>query len=463
MRRGMILKFRILHTNDIHSRFENYAKIVSKIKEIKNDNTIILDAGDFNDFMRIEIEGTNGKAGVELLDAAGCSALAVGNNETFKGIDMLSGMACAGSVSFLSCNLYKSDFSPITGLKKSIIMEKGGIRFLIIGTSPLLGIFYELMGMTTVDYKEAIGRELDENRGNYDISILLSHLGLKEDEDIADTMDGIDIIIDGHSHVLMAEPEMIKNTIIHQSGLYGEHLGLLDIEYDGEIKSFKGSNIKVEDTLCDSAIMDLIGKSKETAIDNLGKPLYFIDRDLWHDVVEENPMTNLLADSLKDVLGCDIGLINSGVLNGGIRKGPVSKKKLLEVCPSPLNPTSFEIQGKFLRRAFEESIYADFCMKDGKGSGFRGKYLGRLHVSGAVIEHDGRRIKRILIGGRELDDEKCYSIASSDYLQRGTGHESLANNNNVKYNEEFLRDTLNDYLRKQDFIDNAFCDRWVKV
>lgn len=457
------MKLRILHTNDIHSRFENYGKIVTKIREMKNDDTIILDAGDFNDFMRIELEGTCGKAGVELLDAAGCSALAVGNNETFKGIDMLSDMAYAGSVSFLSCNLYKSDLSPILGLKPSIIIEKGGARVLIIGTSPLLGVFYEMMGMTTIDYKEAIKRELNENRGNYNISILLSHLGITEDRDIAGTMEGIDIIIDGHSHILMDEPEIIKNTIINQSGLYGEYLGVLDIEYDGGIRSYSGKNIKVEDLPCDIVIMDLINKNKEIAIDNLSEPLYYINRDLWHDIVEENPITNLLADGLRDVLGCDIGLINSGVLNGGIRRGPVSKKKLLEVCPSPLNPTSFEIQGKFLRQALESSMYTDFCMQDGKGSGFRGKYLGRLHVSGAVIEHDRRRIQKVLICGNELEEEKWYSVASSDYLERGTGYESLLNNCNVRYNEEYLRDTLKDYLTKESFIDNAFCDRWIKI
>jgi 5'-nucleotidase len=39
--------------------------------------------------------------------------------------------------------------------------------------------------------------------------------------------------------------------------------------------------------------------------------------DLWHDVVEENPITNLLADELVDVFKTDIGIINSGLINGG--------------------------------------------------------------------------------------------------------------------------------------------------
>lgn len=48
-------------------------------------------------------------------------------------------------------------------------------------------------------------------------------------------MEGIDIIIDGHSHELMVEPKLVKNTFIHMSGCYCENLGVLDFEYDGSI------------------------------------------------------------------------------------------------------------------------------------------------------------------------------------------------------------------------------------
>jgi len=201
--------------------------------------------------------------------------------------------------------------------------------------------------------------------------------------------------------------------------------------------------------------------NKEKAINKLSIPLYEINVDLWHDVVEENPITNLLADALVDVLKCDIGIINSGVLNGGIKKGGVSVKKLIEICPSPLNPTCFEIQGKYIKEALQNSLDSDYCYVDGKGPGFRGKYLGKLHVSNALIEHDGRKIRKIFINGEELQEEKWYSAASSDYLQRGTGYTSLKNNKNEHYNSEYLRDTLREYISKKEFVEKAFVDRWI--
>ncbi|MBU3188404.1 metallophosphoesterase [Clostridium bowmanii] len=97
------MKLYILHTNDIHSNYESFSKIVSKIKELKDENTIILDAGDFADFKRLELQGTDGVAAIELLEYAGYDAIAVGNNETFNGYDTLVNMATKSKVPFLSC------------------------------------------------------------------------------------------------------------------------------------------------------------------------------------------------------------------------------------------------------------------------------------------------------------------------------------------------------------------------
>ncbi|WP_315118146.1 bifunctional UDP-sugar hydrolase/5'-nucleotidase [uncultured Clostridium sp.] len=456
------MKIRILHTNDIHSRFENFAKIVSKIRELKDENTLILDAGDFNDFMRMELQGTRGKAGCSLLSVAEYDAIAVGNNEGFAGLEALETMTSAKIIPFLSCNLYKDNMNKIKGLKRSIIIKRGGVKFLIIGITPPYNEFFSLLNMYASDPTEEINNELKENKGKYDICILLSHSGLENDLLLAKKVKGIDIIIGGHSHTLMENAKVINGTIIHQSGNYGEYLGLLDIEInDGKIMSFSEENLEVEDITPDSEIIKELSKQKEIAVEVLSQPLYKLERHIWHDVVEENPMTNLIADALRDVIPCNLSIINSGIVSGGIRKGDVSNKKLLEIGPSPLNPTYMEIKGKYIREALELSLKAEVCLQDGKGAGFRGRYLGRLHVSNATIEHDGKNILRVKLENGELEEEKMYKVATSDYLQRGTGYPSLANNKNERYNPEYIRDILRDYLSRKEFVEKSFIDRWV--
>lgn len=458
------MNIKILHTNDVHSRLENFAKVVSKLKELKDENTLILDSGDFNDFMRLEINGTSGKAGCSLLNIAGYDALTVGNNEGFSGIYSLEAMASTGHVPLLSCNLYKHDKSPIVGLKRSIIIKKCGLRFLIVGATPQYNDFFSLLNMYASDPIQEIKNELNKNIGKYDICIFLSHLGLKYDLEVARKIDGIDIILGGHSHTLMDKAELINGTIIHQSGIYGEHLGILNIEFgNGKIMNYSAKNIDIADLPEDREIMSEIYRQKIIAIEALSKPLYKVGYNIWHDVVEENPMTNLLADALADLISCDLSIINSGILSGGIKKGPVSDKKLLEISPSPLNPTYMEIKGKYIREALTQSLQSDICLLDGKGAGFRGKYLGRLHVSHAVIDYDGMDISSIKIQGAELEDERIYKVATSDYLQRGTGYPSLKNNQNERFYPEDIRDVLRKYLSKKELIEKCFIDRWIHV
>ena len=456
------MKLTILHTNDIHSNYENFSKIVTKIKELRDESTILLDAGDFADFKRLELQGTDGLAALELLEYAGYDAITIGNNEIFPGIDTLINMTTNSKIPFLSSNIYNFDFKAFESVRKSILLYKNALRILIIGASPDLGPFNELLGYSTKDYIEVIKEEISYNNGKYDLCIVLSHLGIDKDRIIAEQIADIHVIIGGHSHLLMAKPEKVNDTIIFTSGCNAENIGVTMLEVkDNKAELLSGENINIQHCKACDEIIDILSRNKEKAIDKLSKPLYRLERNLWHDVVEENPMTNLLADALTDVLHCDIGIINSGVINGGIRKGDVSLKKLIELCPSPLNPTSFKMQGKYLWEALQNSLDTDVCYADGKGPGFRGKYLGRLHVSNAVIEHNGRKIINIYINGENLINEKWYSVASSDYLQRGTGYESLKNNINENYNKEYLRDTLRDYIAKSEFIEKAFIDRWI--
>lgn len=456
------MRLNILHSNDIHSNFENFAKIVTKMKELKDENTLILDAGDFADFKRIELQGTDGMAAMELLEYAEYDALTVGNNETFQGIDILKHMAQNTKVPLLSCNIRELDNKPIHNIKRSIILNKNNLRILVLGASPDLGPFNELLGFALKDHIEAIQHEIDRNQSNYDVCILVSHLGMDKDREIAEKVIGIDIIIGGHFHILMEKPEIINHKIIFTSGAYGENLGMLMLEVSKDkIELIEGKNIQVLQCEESREVLDIVKKNREKAIDNLSKPIYQVNRDVWHDVVEENPMTNLLADGLREFLDCEIGLINSGVINGGVRKGNVSMKKIIELCPSPLNPTSFKLQGKFIWEALQNSLDTDYCYADGKGPGSRGKYVGRLHVSNALIEHDGRRINNIYINGDKLVADRWYKVASSDYLQRGTGYPSLANNKEEHYTKEYLRDTLKEYMEKKEFVERAFIDRWI--
>jgi len=408
-----------------------------------------------------------------LLEAVGYDALTLGNNEMFNGIETLEHMASNSPFPFISNNLLKKDKTKVNGVVPSAILHKNGIRILVTGSSPDLGVFNDGLGVHFLSYKEAIKEEINRNEGNYDICILLSHVGTLADETIAQEIPEIDVIISAHDHKLYAQAKVVNGTIMNSAGNYGEHVGIIELEVnDGKVNLIHSETLSTKEAEIDERIVAILKDNKEKAVDVLSRPLYTLVQPLWHDVIEENPMSNLIADGLRVMLHCEIGLINSGIVNAGAFT-ELSNKKLIEICPSPLNPTSFEIKGKDLQQAIEQSLDSQTCLADGRGPGFRGKNLadgrgpgfrgknlGRLHVSGAKIVHDGKKVLEIIVADKPLEDEVWYTVASSDYLQRGSGYPTLANNRNEKYRAEEIRDVIRLFANRPEFIEKAYINRW---
>ena len=467
-------KLRIFHINDIHSRFEELAKIATGIKKYKDFNSILLDAGDNADFMRIETEGTQGEISSAILNEIGFHARIFGNNEGFAGIVNGKIIAESSKCEVLTCNIYDIEGNKLNFLKDAAIIEINNIKILLIGvtaSSPSYNEFYKLANMITKDPIKEINRVLSNyKKQEFNLIILISHLGLKFDKIITKEFPSINIIIGGHSHIALKEPTLLNNTIICQAGNYGEYLGILDIELDDDhsIKDFKGTLISSKNFSPDPIIVEIIKDYSKKANKYMSKPLFYLKNALPHSLTEENPLSNFLADSLRDIFQTDLGIINSGILNNGLEKGVISKLLLLETSPSPLNPTYFELKGVDIRKSLEKSLIKEIQIQDGSGAGFRGKFLGNLAVSNNARVYlnpeseNSYKINSITIDDKPLDEEKWYSVASSDYLQRGTGYLEMANNRNERYDPDYIRDTLRKYIPKKEIIKQAYQERFIE-
>ena len=467
-------KLRILYINDIHSRFEELAKIATYIEKYKDCNSILLDAGDNADFMRIETEGTQGEISSAILNEIGIHARVFGNNEGFSGIENGKKIAESSKCDVLTCNIYDIAGKKLNFLKDATILLINGIKILLIGvtaSSPSYNEFYKLFNMITKDPIEEIHRVLSNYKNQeYDLIILISHLGLKSDKNIAKEFSSINIIIGGHSHDVLKEPILLNDTIICQAGKFGEYFGILDIILDEnlKIKNFKGFLLSSENINPDPKIVEIITKFSKIAEKNMSKPLFNLKIALPHSLTEENPLSNFLADCLRDIFHTEIGLINSGILNNSLEMGFISKLLLHKTSPSPLNPTYFEVKGLNIRKSLEKSLVKEIQLQDGSGVGFRGKFLGNLAVSNNVKVYlnsefaNTCRINSVTIDDEPLDEGKWYSVASSDYLQRGTGYLEMSNNRNERYDSNFIRDVLRKYLPNEEIITQAYLKRFIE-
>jgi 5'-nucleotidase len=462
-----MVRLKILHFNDVHSRFEELAKVASAIEELRDEDTVVFDAGDNADFARLETEGTRGVMSSVILNSIGVDARVFGNNEGFAGAENSRILAEHSACPVVTCNVYDLDGRKLGYLDDAVIVERSGLKILVIGVTAgdSLNVFYELDRMHVKDPEQEIRRVLADYEGfDYDLLIVLSHLGFEKDKEIASRVPGIDVIVGGHSHTVLERPAVEKGVIICQAGGFGEYVGELVLDFDLEkerITSFQGRLVSAKDYAASPQVMKLIKSYSKEADRNLSRELFFVPVDLGHSLTEENPIGNLLADALKDVVEAEIGIINSGVLTGGIGKGAVSRKLLHQLLPSPLNPTCMEVRGADLKASLEKSLLKEFQTGDGRGPGSRTRYLGNLQVSSNVqVSVNAGKLKTVMVNDEPLDDGKWYSVGTSDFLQRGTGYSELAYNRNARYRPEFLRDLLQIYLQKKSFLNRAFDKRF---
>ncbi len=462
------MRLKILHFNDVHSRFEELAKVASAVEELRDENTVVFDAGDNADFSRIETEGTQGRISSAILNGIGVDARALGNNEGFAGKQNSRILIEHSDCPVLTCNLFDLNGRKLSHVDDAVILERSGLRILVIGATAgeWLNVFYKLSNMRVKDPEQEIRRVLAAYEGfDYDLVILLSHLGLEKDKEIASRVHDIDVIIGGHSHAALEKPVVQDGVVICQAGRFGEYIGEVLLDFDAKhkrIADLQGRLILANSYAASPWVMKLIKSYSKEANKNLSENLFSVPVDLSHSLIDENSIGNILADALKDIVNAEIGMINSGVFTGGIKKGPISRKQLHELLPSPLNPTYMEVMGADLKTSLENSLLKKYSLGDGRGPGSRTRYLGNIQVSSNVqVRVNSGKLTSIIIDSKALDEDRWYSVGTSDFLQRGTGYSELARNRNVWYRPEFLRDLLQTYLQKRMFLDRALVRRFT--
>jgi 5'-nucleotidase len=473
------MRLRILHSNDIHSHFEKMPNIAAAFKELRasagEEHTLTLDIGDHIDRVSRETEGTEGTANLEVMNETGYEAVTLGNNEGLtlsqETLSELYGSKARFKV--LCSNL----LDPVTGETPSWgvpyhIVEKGGITIGLIGVTAYFPEFYRLLGWDIREPMSVITDIVRELRPRVDLLIVLSHLGLRNDERMAAEIPGVDIILGGHTHHLLEEPVRIGNALICAAGKHGQYFGVVDIEWDVLTRRMLNVKSRIHETSgypSDERTAALVRRYKAIAHQELSREVAYIEQPLGAKWYDEAPLGNLLAAGLRRWTGADLALVNAGQLLGGLEPGAVSAGRLLEICPSPINPCRMLLTGQRIWKALEESLLPEFMEKTLFGFGFRGKVLGMLNLDGMKVEYSPEapayeKIRRITVGSKLLDPTKEYVVGTIDMFTFGIGFLSLSEGTNVEYLlPNFIRDVIRDELQNPEAVEASLNKNWSVV
>ncbi len=474
-------RLHIIHMNDLHSHFPNMPKISTYIKRVKEEATVqgehvlVVDLGDHMDRMQIETEGTFGKANIEILNSFGTDVTTIGNNEglTFTK-ELLQQAYKHKQFHVVVCNIKDQNTGETPNwFKEYWIQEVGDLKIGWIGATAPYETFYRLQGWKVEEPLTSIQRSIQSIKDQVDIIILLSHLGFKADEYIAEMVPEIDVILGAHTHRFFEQGiQKEKQPLICQVGIYGDFVGHLTIDYQFEkkhIKQISEKTVDIRQLPEDKLVTNLINNNRAQAQKEMNQTVAYIHDSLPIALDKETVLGNLLADGVRMWVDAEIGLINSGQILEGLESGAISKKRIHEICPSPINACRLTLSGKQVKATLEQSLLDEFIYKSFKGYGFRGAQLGALSISGVEVYYNPsaapyQKIKQILLNNNPLIDEKEYSIGTLDMFTFGGGYFLIKEGKNIQYFlPEFLRDILAYQLTNEHLIKDSHQLRWKKA
>lgn len=464
----------ILYTNDLHSHFDVMGRISAMVKEQREtckDATMLLDIGDHMDRAAPETEGTMGQANVDILNMMGYDAITIGNNEGLTFTPELLDQAYAGLICPVICGNIRElgKAKPPRWMREDLIIQKGNITIGLVGATVAYAEFYELLGLEALDPKTTIMHSVERLRSQVDLIVVMSHMGLPFDKELAEEVPDIDLIIGGHTHHLLEEPLYIGRTAITAAGKFGRYLGRIVFQRDHEQDRWvmkEGRCIPVEEGPEDVTILRAISIHKQQAEVRMQRTVAITDRTLPIKYNSESPFGNLLAQAIRRYTDSEISIVNSGQLLADLPAGEISVGMLHERCPSPINPCRMSLTGEDILYTLEQSLLQEFSERVIYGFGFRGKVLGGICVDGMDITYNlGRlpynRILQASIQGVPISPEKVYVVGTLDMFSFGIGYERLKYGNHKQFMlPDFLRDLLRIELQTPGAVADCFLSRW---
>ncbi|MFZ0446884.1 MAG: bifunctional UDP-sugar hydrolase/5'-nucleotidase [Bacillus sp. (in: firmicutes)] len=437
----------IYHINDLHSHFEHWPRIQSFLQERKRwhneagDDFFLFDIGDHADRWHPLTEATNGQENVRLLNEVGVQAVTIGNNEglTFPH-DELNHLYDHRQFDVLVANLFDLDGKHPSWVKENVIYEtKRGTKMAVTGLTANYAHLYKLLGWKVDNPFEALTEQIATLKDQSDVIVLLSHLGIHDDELIGQQYPDVDVVIGGHTHHIFHEGKMVDNTLLACAGKYGMYVGHIRLTIDN------GKVIDKKAWLYDTNDLPAIDGEQKVVND-----LYDKGKDLLsHFVVTLNSpysskeeIAQLLCEATREWCHADCAFINEGLIIEDPNPGKITKFELLKNCPHPINPCVVELTGAELKEVLIASL--DEKWKDMQifGLGFRGKVMGKMIYSGIDIE---KRIHsfQFYINGEPLGLNKIYKVAVPDMFTFGQFFPSIYRAKNKQYFlPEFMRHLL---------------------
>ena len=477
-------KVQLLNITDFHGRIaEAGTEVASVIEEERAEyadedqagGTAFLSAGDNIGASTYISSSQEDTPTLDVLNAMGLQASAVGNHEFDRGSDDLT-KRVSGEADFpyLAANVYdkNSDGEEVVdGLEEYTTIDVGGVQIAVIGvvtkeTTSLVspdGIDTLKFGDPT-DAVNRVSAEIealpDDERP--DMTVVEAHLGASNTDSldkakasnaefkklVTEADAAVDVLFTGHTHLpysfeapVPGEPDRTRPVL--EAGSYGEFVGQVQLEADaeGNWTTEKAELLPTEEKSYDSKVVDDVQKIIDEADEKAKVPGSVIEGEITEDITRaakdgnedrgaESTLGNLVADALKDgVAGTQLDEADFGITNpGGVREDLkcdhiYNKEDECEVTAAELNgvlPFANDHGVVTMKGSDVIGLFEEQWQPEGSRNPFL--HLGISDELEVVYDSDaatGEHVKSVEVEGEKIDPNQDYRVATLSFLAAG--------------------------------------------
>lgn len=430
------IKLKIIHWNDFHAQnmpmtvkgpdgtrynvggFAYFKALIDSLKQVAvmaHEPYLLFDGGD--NFQGTAISGlTRGASQITLMNIIHPDAAAIGNHEFdygWQNIDSLIRFKAMYNV--INANISHEDgksFAP-----PYIIKQLGSLKIAIIGltTDDLknLTLPEKIHGLKIASCEGALKKTLVEvNKLKPTVIIVLSHIGVDADRELAKKFPEVNIFIGGHSHTALQEPIKENRSVIVQAGSRGQYVGELElnIDIDGDsLLTYSGKLIETKNNRItpDPSIVQQIEIMEAPVIAKYAETIGVLRKDWNAHYSKNNNLAAFEAGIFREDLGADIGIINYGGLRKSLPAGNITMRDIYEINPFGNEMVKFKLIGSEIKPTLEWM--------------FDDKSTESCEFSGITCKVDtaakaGKRISEILVAGKKINPKKLYTFATNIFV-----------------------------------------------
>ena len=470
----------ILHTNDIHGQVvpsdvewpsafpDGQAGGMASLGTFLNqeratadreDRTVLyMDAGDWFTGTP-EDDLLEGKLTILGFNETGLNYTTLGNHEFDVDTTVLKSRLEELQAPVISSNVRYGDANtPFPGTRKWKVVKYDDIE---IGLFGLVELSYipELPGLGEVffiDETEA-AREAVEQLKEQDVDLIvgITHLGVDPDRQLARNVDGIDIIVGGHSHTRLEEPERVRDTLILQAGNDLTSIGRLDLKLDAEsnqILEYRGGLVTLYHELYppDPEVEEALAPYIEEVGPEVAEVVATTTASIERPPGPGSPLGNLVTDAMREAVDADIAFQNSFGIRDNLPEGEITRGDIYSVLPFRNYLVEMTLTGAQIENILESEVASpDVVMQ-----------LSGLEVETESLSPSQANLIDVKVNEEPLEAGREYSVVTSNFLAETRSEFQAVENSFIRHEDLLLWQLLENHLRELSPVEPPLENRY---